>query len=366
MAGSSIRKLALLAVMAGALSACETMSNPFGATANSTETPLRTDATKSVRMVDRDVEAPEIFQTTDTALWDGRPSLGGVWVASPDVVNPERVILRNEANGKFVIGALFRRERDNPGPKLQISSDAAEALGMLAGQPGKLNVTALRREDRKATAAPDAAEIAPDAAAAPQAGDVEPPAMGAIAAAGAAIDRADSAADASVAAADAALPPAPSDDLDPTPRPGETKRAARKRARLAGKAAAAAQDATASEATAALDGTLAADGAAPVPATKAAPVPALEVAPLPDAPAAAPSAPAGGSARVQIGIFSVEANAQRTADKLKAGGINAAVRKEDSNGKVFWSVVASGDGGSKSLLAKVKGLGFADAYVVSG
>ena len=378
MAGSSIRKLALLAVMAGALSACETMSNPFGATENSTETPIRTDATKSVRMVDRDVEAPEIFQTTDTALWDGRPSLGGVWVASPDVVNPERVILRNEANGKFVIGALFRRERDNPGPKLQISSDAAEALGMLAGQPGKLNVTALRREDRKATAAPDAAEIAPDAAAAPQAGDVETPAMGAIAAAGAAIDRADSAADASVAAADAALPPAPSDDLDPTPRPGETKRAARKRARLAGKAAAAAQDATASEATAALDGTLAADGAAdgaatlaadgaaPVPATKAAPVPALEVAPLPDAPAAAPSAPAGGSARVQIGIFSVEANAQRTADKLKAGGINAAVRKEDSNGKVFWSVVASGDGGSKSLLAKVKGLGFADAYVVSG
>ena len=359
MAGSSIRKLALLAVIAGTLSACENLPNPFGAKENSAESPGKVEAAKSVRMVDRDVESPETFQTTDTALWDGRPSLGGVWVASPDVVNPERVILRNEANGKFVIGALFRRERDNPGPKLQISSDAAEALGMLAGQPGKLNVTALRREDSKAAAAPDAAEVTPDPAATPQPADVETPAVDPIAAAGVAIDRADGAADASVAAADTALAAVPSDDLDPTPRPGETKRAARKRARLAAKAAAAAQNAPA---TAALDGTLPDDAATPL----AAPVPTLEVAPLPDAPAAAPPAPAAGSARIQIGIFSVEANAQRAADQLKAGGINADVRKEDSNGKAFWSVVASGEGGSKSLLAKVKDLGFTDAYVVSG
>ncbi|MFD1808565.1 hypothetical protein ACFSHQ_11940 [Gemmobacter lanyuensis] len=37
-------------------------------------------------MVDRDVEAPEIFQTTDTALWDGRPSLGGS--GSPHPMQP--------------------------------------------------------------------------------------------------------------------------------------------------------------------------------------------------------------------------------------------------------------------------------------
>lgn len=98
------------------------------------------------RSVERDVEAPDVYQLTETALWDGRPSLGGVWVAEPDVTDPERVIIRNEANGSFVIGALFRRERDNPGPRIQVSSDAAEALGMLAGQTARLNVTALRRQ----------------------------------------------------------------------------------------------------------------------------------------------------------------------------------------------------------------------------
>ncbi|MCH2096124.1 MAG: SPOR domain-containing protein [Rhodobacteraceae bacterium] len=95
---------------------------------------------------ERDVEAPEIFQATEAGLWDGRPSLGGVWAAHPDVADPERVIIRNEQNGKFVIGALFRKEIQTPGPRLQISSDAAAALGMLAGQPTNLNVVALRRE----------------------------------------------------------------------------------------------------------------------------------------------------------------------------------------------------------------------------
>jgi hypothetical protein len=80
---------------------------------------------RSVRLVERDVEAPQVFQKTDMGLWDGRPSLGGVWVAHPDVTDPERVIIRNTANGTFVIGALFRRQRDLPGPAFQVSSDAA-------------------------------------------------------------------------------------------------------------------------------------------------------------------------------------------------------------------------------------------------
>lgn len=101
---------------------------------------------RSVKLVERDVEAPDVFQVTEAGLWDGRPSLGGVWVAHPDVKDPERVIIRNPSNGKFVIGALFRKERANPGPRLQVSSDAAAALKLVAGQPTNLNVTALRRE----------------------------------------------------------------------------------------------------------------------------------------------------------------------------------------------------------------------------
>ncbi|MEQ9696078.1 SPOR domain-containing protein [Shimia sp. SDUM112013] len=101
----------------------------------------------TTKLVERDVEAPEVFSVTEAGLWDGRPSLGGVWAAHPDVDDPERVIIRNQSNGKFVIGALFRREREIPGPRIQISADAADALGMLAGQPVELNVTALRREE---------------------------------------------------------------------------------------------------------------------------------------------------------------------------------------------------------------------------
>jgi len=100
----------------------------------------------SIKLVERDVEAPDAFEVNARALWDGRPSLGGVWVAHPDSKQPERVIIRNPSNDKFVIGALFRRERNNPGPALQLSSDAAAALGVLAGQPTTLRVTALRRE----------------------------------------------------------------------------------------------------------------------------------------------------------------------------------------------------------------------------
>lgn len=112
------------------------------------------------RSVERDVEAPDVYQLTETGLWDGRPSLGGVWVAEPDVTNPERVIIRNEANGSFVIGALFRRERETPGPRIQVSSDAAEALGMLAGQTAQLNVTALRRQEVAPEPAPTPAPVA--------------------------------------------------------------------------------------------------------------------------------------------------------------------------------------------------------------
>lgn len=353
MAGSSIRHLAFWMISTAVLAGCESVPNPFAGKTKTGEQAIVGEAATSVKLVDRDVEAPEVFQTNDTALWDGRPSLGGVWVASPDAVNPERVILRNEVNGKFVIGALFRRERDNPGPKLQISSDAADALGMLAGQPSKLNVTALRRQESKsedvaaASATPEPSAI----------GDVEAIAADPIAAAGAAIDRADGASAAPATVDTAAVAPPPLDELDPTPRPGETKRQARKRVRAAKAAATLAPT---------LPDTATVDGDGPL----AAPVPALEVAPLPDtsiaaAPIAAPS-PAGGSSRIQIGIFSVEANAKRAADRLKAGGVSADLRKETSNGKEFWSVIASGNGGSKELLAKVKELGFNDAYVVSG
>jgi rare lipoprotein A len=277
-----------------------------------------------------DAEAPEIFAATDDALWDGRPSLGGVWVASPQASDPERVILRNPDNGKSVIGALFRRERDNPGPELQISSDAAAALGLLAGQPAKISVTALRRD-----AAPAEAAAVPDAAAIPSADATAPDDP--LAGAAAAIDRAEgklamSAEDIDTVALDAAGTVAagiPEQGGKPLPR-------------------------------------MNADALAPdVQTTADAQASSKKIKPKTAAakPAAAAAPAASGGARIQIGIFSVEANANRTVDALAKAGITGSVRKGETQGKSFWMVTTKGD---KATLAKVKAAGFADAFILKG
>jgi rare lipoprotein A len=180
-------RLAIPLVLALTLGACQGgFENPFRGNSDSSETgdngPVLQDST---RLVERDVETPEVFQVTEPGLWDGRPSLGGVWVAHPDTTDPERVIIRNESNGRFVIGALFRRERDVPGPSLQVSSDAAAALNLIAGSPTTLNVTALRRQE---VAEPIAAP-ATNAPGAPE--EIESRSLDPIGAAAAAIDAAE-------------------------------------------------------------------------------------------------------------------------------------------------------------------------------
>lgn len=302
MARAVFHTTALLAA-ALALAACEPGANPFKAAPKEGAAATEARPQKSTRLVDRDVEAPQVYQVSADALWDGRPSLGGVWVASVDVKDPERVIMRNPANGKFVIGALFRRERDNPGPPLQISSDAAEALGLLAGQPGKISVTALRREEAPeaapATPVLDTAEPLPAAAA------------GAIDAGGVATQPLDAPATA----------PAKAKGKDK-----DKKKAAE----------------TAAIASAALDSA----------------APAASPAPAPAAPAPAAS---GAGRPIQIGFFSVEANAKRAVDKLAKAGVTAQAKAETSQGKTYWSVVARGDA---ALLKKIKDAGFADAYLL--
>ena len=46
-------------------------------------------------------------------------------------------------------------------------------------------------------------------------------------------------------------------------------------------------------------------------------------------------------------------------DALTKAGIAVSSHKEESQGKVFWSVTARGDA---AMLAKIKAAGFADAY----
>ncbi len=304
--------LALAAALA--LAGCTEGSQPFGflkgtpkADGADGEAAQGATPATSARRVERDIEAPEVFSADEDGLWDGRPSLGGVWVAHPGVTDPERVIIRNPANGKFVIGALFRRERENPGPKLQVSSDAAAALELLAGAPAKLSVVALRREEAPAeTAAP---LVTDPVIAAPESIDAAP-------------------------LADAPGTPG----QKPAGKPG-----AKPAADLAAAAGAAISAAEAKPATA-------------KPAT------------APTPPKAAAGTAAAGRMFVQIGIFSVEDNAKRAAGQLGKAGITATIRTETAKGKTFWSVVAgpaASVAARDALIQKIKGLGYADAYAVS-
>ncbi len=317
MATTGMGKLALALAGAAVLSGCEDgqglkdiklFDKPlFGA--NQAGGEVTADATgNSVTTIEKDVEAPEVFQETENGLWDGRPSLGGVWVAHPDVVDPERVIIRNQANGNFIIGALFRRERENPGPLFQVSSDAANELGMLAGAPAELNVTVLRRE-----------EVA-----------VAPPI---------ATPTVDTLAN-SEAIEETTLEPAT--DTTITTDTGNVDPVA------------------AIAATAIEEAMSGSDGATPVATDTTAATPApVAVA----SPASTLSKPF-----VQIGIFSVESNATETTELLRGAGVISTVKTFTSSGKKYWRVIigpAASTSERSVLTAKAKELGFGDAYAVT-
>jgi cell division septation protein DedD len=276
---TSLGRLAALGCSALLLSACQEGAPLFQSKPKSQ---AETAPAAANKFTEKDVEAPEVFQKTDKALWDGRPSLGGVWVAHPNHKKPERVIIRNKTNGKFVIGALFNREGSLPGPAFQLSSDAANAIGAAAGTTIEISVTAMRVE-KVAIANPKAPK------------------------------------------------PAPSEDI-------------------------------ASSTLKALDKTKPTASAAKKPPKK----------PISKAIATATkpvSAPSTGASYAQLGLFSVESNANATLAKLKAKGIPGKIVKSSAKGKTFYRVLA-GPTTTKAekakLLSTVKSMGFADAYFVKG
>lgn len=313
------------------LAACDENGNfqmpAFGGeTESGSENAATSAASTTSTVVERDVEAPEVFAVSENGLWDGRPSLGGVWVAHPDVTDPERVIIRNQDNGQFVIGALFRRERDNPGPSLQVSSDAAEELGMLAGSPSRLSVVALRREEGPAeTTVVETTEFAaaPEISAAPLEAGPE-----------IATAPIDADLPTATAASTIASVAAGAGTEEPSATPGAT------------------EDVTinAAAAIAAVEAAMSGGSTAPAAATPA--------------PTASPLA----KPFVQVGIFSVESNATSTAERLRADGLSTRVLSQESQGKRFWRVIvgpAPTSADRAAVLDKVKALGFGDAYFVT-
>lgn len=297
----------------------------------------------------RDVERPDIFTTTDEALWDGRPSLGGIWVAHPDVTTPERAIVTNNTTNQRIAAALFRRERTSPGPTIQLSSDAAVALNILAGAPTEVTIIAVR---------PEEVEVE----------DPEPVISDEV------VGEADGEAEA--AAGTSGEPETENETAQEQPRRGNFLQ------RLFGRhnaappsAAAAASAAAASEIAAETAGTGAeAPGVEtttldPVASGAAA---AIAAADAEDKPAARPereAAPSGlRNPFVQVGQYTVEANAFSARDNLRSAGIVPTVLEGSNDDGPFWRViigpVTTADDQAE-ILAQVKQLGFRDAFLTS-
>ena len=267
--------------------------------------------TASGSMEEREVEAPEIFEVTEAGLWDGRPTFGGVWVAHPDAQSPERVTIVNTATGVSVKGALFRRERERPGPRIEVSSDAAAELGLLAGQPQELRVVALKTEAVPVGPSPE--EIAAASAAAQGVEDI----------ATTSLDAPSGAAPSPVAPASDPGAPLPPVDL--------------------GAAAAAIE---------------AAEPAAPAPARSA------NAAPITSAPPAARPAIALERAYVQVGFFSEEANARAADAQLRDAGIVPTLLRRGDRYRIIVGPARDADERA-SILTAVQALGFTDAYYVT-
>lgn len=339
------RVLMFSAALAVALSACE--EGQLLAPGDGDETVAEPVAAPA-RVEIQEVERPDIFGTRELALWDGRPSLGGIWVAHPDVTDPERVRIGNTTNGQTVTGALFRRERANPGPRIQLSSDAAAALGVLAGQPTELNIVVLRQEEVVIEAAPIPVDDADeDAEIESSEGNSSGESAGAVAAA-------------TVAAVAAVAPPK---------RPGFWQRFRQSlRDDPEPTAESAAELATAADASAPDVDTKTLD---PLAAAAAAIDEAEEDTttleqPVVESAAKAPATSGITNPYVQVGLFSVEANANASAANLRQGGIVPTIAKGANGDRQFWRVIVgpmTNATEQAEVLAQVRALGYSDAFL---
>lgn len=384
-AGRVSSKIVLTCAVVAAISGCQLGAPGTGSAPAVASAPAGT-ASASVsapspdqRVIERDVEAPNVFQVEESGLWDGRPSLGGVWVAHPTARDPERVLIRNSATGQSVIGALFRRERENPGPRFQVSSEAANALGILAGAPTEIQVTALRLERIEMEI--DPAPAAPEQPAAP----TETAATENLPVAAAATPTPSAAPEGQVEIAEGGQPRRRSffDRFRRQNREPEAEIAETTLAPAAGTAVAATAQAGAAGTQAAAQ---AAETATPVVA--AAPAeprrrsffdrfrrrnrePEVDTTPIPLPEAATAPQPAPTSTLdrpyVQIGIFSVEQNATNARAQMQRAGLNAEIRRGRVGQNQFWRVVvgpATSTSERSTMLRRVRGLGFGDAYAV--
>ncbi|WP_112323167.1 SPOR domain-containing protein [Oceanibium sediminis] len=322
----SLRLASGLALLA-ALGACDDLPMIGGASGSAGQEASAASGTAAgvVRIEERDVERPDIYSTEDRALWDGRFSLGGRWVAVPEDINAARVNITNLANGQQIEGALFRREVTLPGPPIMVSMDAAIALGMEAGSPVNMRIVVVRSEAIEVQAPPTAtvAEAGTEAGADVGAEVVEA-GVETAAAAGAT---------ATAAAATVAAAPAPA---------------------VAGD----------SLQTSVLD---ALQSVAPPPPPPVA-VPAAPVAAAAEDSPPAQDIAGVGQFNIQVAGGTNRSGAEAVVRRLKDANVTASVQDGTSQGKPFYRVIAGpypDRAAFEAALGQIRKLGYSDAFAVN-
>ena len=126
-----IEKFLLVLIFVSTFVACSPLAN------KSTSIPTANNTTLE--------EMPEILDISTSVSWDGKQTLGGNWISHPDVDSPERVLIKNIANGKSIVGAIFQQSKKTKSGSAQISSDAAKSLKIAKNEQTKVQIIAIKK-----------------------------------------------------------------------------------------------------------------------------------------------------------------------------------------------------------------------------
>ncbi len=139
-----IRVLALT-LMAGLASACMGLDQ----SAEDAAPVVARTATKVPKTAPRLVLTtdPETFHAEDFLLWDGEETLRGRWIAFPDLRTARQVRVTNSETGAMTDAAMLRRYAGAAGPRIIVSSQAADALGLVPGHATQVTIEALTYAD---------------------------------------------------------------------------------------------------------------------------------------------------------------------------------------------------------------------------
>ncbi|MEM7746236.1 MAG: SPOR domain-containing protein [Pseudomonadota bacterium] len=300
--------------------------------------------------------APDVFEGTGRAVWDGRRTLQGIWVAHPEATTARRVRIINVENRRAVDGALFKRDAADGGSSILISSEAAQLLGIVPNVGTDLRIVAVTPVDRQ-TIEPNLAT--PAAGASPITRVAAPPSE--------------------EAARPSTSEPPPAPDAEGTPEePAQTTTVALKQPSPDDDQPATTVEAAPAEPERPAEPRPNPDRVTPANdpvftwenAPAAADEPEIETSSTPVTPLPAttePERPALKRPFVQAGTFGVATNASKLIDRLAAMQIPALTRSESVGGRTLTRVLA---GPFDSLTArddaqrKIRGLGLTDAVPV--